>query len=347
MTPSSTGTPSEHQQSLPRRLSAESVNRSTAEPTQTNVMDATFLDTLRINTPTPENVGNSSGPENISGKFLNFVFIFVEFCCILKLLSNVCVGNQFRARGDNESGFHKDSNVGAEGEGGCRMPRYEETKDYTATSTYPSEVGDELPWEGNTEAMTLELCSGVKRRLENDLAVLELPLESKQSLQIVLHSLENFMDAYQKMGPTTDSFVDLMRRRKSEVMGRDKWDTVKNRVSKEDTISMFNFKEGPKRKMPRVQYFKHPHFAGHLYNRFLAAYGKLSWNDEVPHYFARHFFTEFFLQMKPDYTNLPSKYYGPGKGRTYNRKGAYRSGALSRPPQPLVPHPKMMISELF
>ena len=108
--------------------------------------------------------------------------------------------------------------------------------------------------------MTLERCSGVKRRLENDLAVLELPLERKQSLQIVLHSLENFMDAYQKMGPTTDSFVDLMRRRKSEVMGPDKWDTVKNRVSKEDAISMFNFKEGPKRKMLKVQYFKHPHF---------------------------------------------------------------------------------------
>jgi hypothetical protein len=94
------------------------------------------------------------------------------------------------------------------------MPRYQETEDYTPTSTYPSEVGDELPWEGNTEAMTLERCSGVKRRLENDLAVLELPLESKQSLQIVLHSLENFMDAYLKMGPTIDSFVDLMRRAK-------------------------------------------------------------------------------------------------------------------------------------
>jgi hypothetical protein len=74
----------------------------------------------------------------------------------LKLLSNVCVGNQSRARGDNESGCHEDSNVGAEGEGGCRMPRYQETEDYTPTSTYPSEVGNELPWEGNTEAMTLE-----------------------------------------------------------------------------------------------------------------------------------------------------------------------------------------------
>jgi hypothetical protein len=72
MTPSSIGTPSEHQQSHPRRLSTESVNRSTAEPAQTNVIDATFLDRLCINTSTPENVGNNSGLENISGKFLKF-----------------------------------------------------------------------------------------------------------------------------------------------------------------------------------------------------------------------------------------------------------------------------------
>ena len=106
-------------------------------------------------------------------------------------------------------------------------------------------------------------------------------------------------------------------------MGPDKWDIVKNRVSKEDAISMFNLKEGPKWKMLKVQYFKHAHFVGHLYNRFLAAYGKFSWNDEVPHYFARHFFAEFFLHMHPDYTSLPSKYYGTGKERTYNSKGAY------------------------
>jgi hypothetical protein len=93
--------------------------------------------------------------------------------------------------------------------------------------------------------------------LESDLVILELPQERKQSLQIVLHSLENFMDAYKKMGPTTESFVDLMSQRKSEVLGPDKWEAIKNRVSKEDSISMFNFKESPKQKMLKVQYFKH------------------------------------------------------------------------------------------
>jgi hypothetical protein len=143
--------------------------------------------------------------------------------------------------------------------------------------------------------------------------VLELPHEREQRLQIVLHSLEKIMNSYQKMGPTTGSFFDRMRWKKLEVMGPDKWEAIKNRVPKEDVISMFNFKEGPKHKMLKVQYFKHHDFVGHLYNIFLATYEKLPWNDEVQHYFARHLFVEFFLHMHPDYTSLPSKYYGIGK----------------------------------
>ena len=91
-------------------------------------------------------------------------------------------------------------------------------------------------------------------------------------------------------------------------------EVVKIRVSKEDAISMFNFKEQPKRKMLKVQYFKHPNIAGHLYNRFLAAYGTLSGNDEVPHYFSRIFYADFFMGMHLDYTSLLSNYYGASKG---------------------------------
>jgi hypothetical protein len=67
-------------------------------------------------------------------------------------------------------------------------------------STYPSDVGDELPWEGITEAMTLEQCSSVKSRLENDLRRLDLPRESKQSLEIVLNSLHNLYGCISKYG---------------------------------------------------------------------------------------------------------------------------------------------------
>ena len=87
---------------------------------------------------------------------------------------------------------------------------------------------------------------------------------------------------------------------------------------------MLNFKEGLKWKALKVQYFKHPELAHFLYDRFLAAYGRFPWNDEVPNYFARFFYAEFFLGIKPDYTDIHSEFYGVRKGRIYNRKGALR-----------------------
>ena len=73
------------------------------------------------------------------------------------------------------------------------------------------------------------------------------------------------------------------------MVGPHKWLDVEKRVSKEYVISIFNFKEGPKQKMLKVKYFKNPEIAHHLCDRFLEAYGRLPWNDEVPHYFVIFF----------------------------------------------------------
>ena len=96
------------------------------------------------------------------------------------------------------------------------------------------------------------------------------------------------------IGPTTDGFVDFMKRRKAQVMGPEKWAVVKGRVTREQANSMFNFKEGLKRKALKVQYFKHSELAHFLYDRFLPAYGRLPWNDEVPNYFSSFFMPIFF-----------------------------------------------------
>ena len=87
-----------------------------------------------------------------------------------------------------------------------------------------------------------------------------------------------------------------------------------------------------------MRYFKHPEIAHHLYDRFLAAYGIFPWNNEVPHYFTIFFYAEFFLNMNPDYTYV-SKFYGVGKGRTYEKEGAYHNPLLRKPTPRLVPRP--------
>ena len=90
--------------------------------------------------------------------------------------------------------------------------------------------------------------------------------------------------------------------------------------------------------MLKVQYFRHPEISHHIYDRLLESYGIFPWNDEVPHYFASFFYAEFFLNMKPDYTDV-SKFYKVGKGRTYEQEGAYHNPLLPKPTPCLVPRP--------
>ena len=102
---------------------------------------------------------------------------------------------------------------------------------------------------------------------------------------------------------------------------------------------MFNFKEGQKIKMLKVKYFNNPHIACYLYDINLAAYGRLSWNDEVLPYFARLFYVEFFLEMKPNYNDLPFEFFGPGKGILCERRGPKCDVEFPRPEPPLVSRP--------
>ena len=161
-------------------------------------------------------------------------------------------------------------------------------------TTYPLDLSDEIPWESGFQQTTLESCRAHYDKLQNDLSSLDLALQNKQSIDMVLLSLQKFIEVYEDLGPTTNGFVALMQRRKAEVMGPDKWAVVKERVTKDQANSMFNFKEGLKRKALKVQYFKHPELAHFLYDRFLIVYGRFPWNDEVPNYFARFFYVDFF-----------------------------------------------------
>ena len=99
---------------------------------------------------------------------------------------------------------------------------------------------------------------------------------------------------------------------------------------------MFNFKEGLKRKMLKVQYFKHSDIVGNLHDRNLATYIRLPWNDEVPIYFTKLFYEEFFLRMKPNYNDLPSKFFGPKKGQLCDHRGTKCDAKLPHPEPPFV-----------
>ena len=112
--------------------------------------------------------------------------------------------------------------------------------------------------------MTLESCIDHYDKPQHDLSSLDLTPENKQSIEIVLQSLQKFIEVYEDLGPTTNGFVALMQRRKPQVMGPNKWAVVKEGVTREHANSMFNFKEGLKHKELKVKYFKHLELA-HFY----------------------------------------------------------------------------------
>jgi hypothetical protein len=194
-------------------------------------------------------------------------------------------------------------------------------------------------WEGTIEELTLKHFTSHHTKLKRDLQQMDLPAERKQRLEVIFHSFENFIDVYNNLGPTTNTFNDMMRRCKQAVVGHDKWPKIEKRVSKEQAKSLFNFKEGPKQSILKVQYFKHLNISIHIYDQFLAAYGRFPWNDEVPYYFARFIYAKFFENMHLDYIDIPSKYHDFGKGQTYDCRGAFRDPKFPRPPPPLASHP--------
>lgn len=193
--------------------------------------------------------------------------------------------NSIEREEDRPRGTSVETNVGAEqgsqdarhsaqsDEGRAKTQYVELVEGCTPITTCPSDLLEELPWESGIQQTTLESCRSHYDKLQRDLSSLDLLPESKQSLEMVLGSLQKFIEVYEDLGPTIDGFVDLMRRRKAEVMGPDKWAIVKERVTKEHANSMFYFKEGLKRKVLKVQYFKHSELAHHLYDRSLPMVG--------------------------------------------------------------------------
>ena len=74
------------------------------------------------------------------------------------------------------------------------------------TTTYPVDISD-IPWERNMAQCTLERCQQLHAKLQRDLVALTLPAESRQSLEIVRHSLGELVAVYRNLGPTTTTFV--------------------------------------------------------------------------------------------------------------------------------------------
>ena len=88
-------------------------------------------------------------------------------------------------------------------------------------------------------------------------------------------------------------------------------------------LSLFDLRPEDKKSL-KIARFNDPNIAPHIYEKFLYAYEKFPNNDEVPQYFVRMLVAQFRDHMDPNYTDTRSKFYGAGKGRTYEQHDAMR-----------------------
>ena len=99
-----------------------------------------------------------------------------------------------------------------------------EEDEYAAIIIYPSEISEYLPSENQIQELALQHCTSHHAKLKGDLEQLNILVESRQILHIVLHSLEHI---YIYIGSMTDSFIDLMRRDMQVLMGHpNKWPKI-------------------------------------------------------------------------------------------------------------------------
>ena len=128
-------------------------------------------------------------------------------------------------------------------------------------------------------------------------------------------------------------------------MGADRWDAVKVAIKGHDVKGiLFDIPpDHPSGQPLRLREFRLEAAAPYVYDRFIGAWGMFPHHDQVPLYFAKHLYAEFFLGMRPDYTSTPSTFFGAGRERSYQRPGARRDPGYAPPPPRLVPILERMV----
>ena len=85
-----------------------------------------------------------------------------------------------------EQGSQEARHPTQDGEGRERTQYAQLDEGFAPITTYPSDLPEEIPWESGIQQMTLESCRAHYDKLQNDLSSLDLALENKQRIEMVL-----------------------------------------------------------------------------------------------------------------------------------------------------------------
>ena len=90
---------------------------------------------------------------------------------------------------DAEQGLQEARHPTQGGKGQARMQYVQLDEGCKPISTYPSDLPEDIPQESGPQQMTLKSCRAHYDKLQKYLSSLDLALENKQSMEMVLKSL--------------------------------------------------------------------------------------------------------------------------------------------------------------
>jgi len=201
------------------------------------------------------------------------------------------------------------------------------------------------PWEDDITRITMEELISQQQWVLAQIRAIPPGAPSRASLDLMLEAVDSLMATHQRAGPLSDLWRSACLRRRTQVLGPDSWQAVKAATDDRDVRNtLFDIPPNRGRRQPlRLKEFKLAEAAAAVYDRFIGAWGMFPHHDQVPLYFARQLYAEFILGMHPDYTDTPSRFYGAGRGCSYDRPGARRDPTIVPPPPWLLPHPDRTI----
>ena len=112
---------------------------------------------------------------------------------------------------------------------------------------------------------------------------------SRASLDLMLEVVDTLMATHRRAGPLSDLWRSACLRRRTQVLGPDRWQAVKVATNDKDVRNtLFDIPPNRGRRQPlRLKEFKLAEAAATVYDRFIGAWGMFPHHDQVPFYFTK------------------------------------------------------------
>ena len=118
-------------------------------------------------------------------------------------------------------------------------------------------------------------------------------------MEMMLEAVDNLLKVYKSIEPLSSLWASAFHRRRVDLKGPDDWVIVRDETAGHDVKgALLNIPPDHAPGQPlRLKEFKLEAAAPYVYDKFIGAWGMFPHHDQVPLYFAKHIYAEFWKSI--------------------------------------------------